>query len=1187
MKNVQNDKKKKFIFIIILLFILILLFLIFRGRGYFPKDLYNYITANNISEGNISEEFLRENGLYDDSFVCETIYYSDGVIEFSDCVIEDSEENYCVYEDDELSCFYKSDVSDFEIVTVIPNLNYNTDQTFVFEFNENSSLDIGGVKYCVTTDDICTPLIDYNGGIDITTESLTNKVCFQSSYMDGSSSEVVCTENIVLDKTAPNIESLISNGEVLGSNWYNYLVNIDEAIVNDNLTGVKEVIIDENIKDGINVVTVTAYDNASNESIKEFTVKVDTKKPVVGSIIIDGELGLNGWYTSVLNISKIDGSDSLSGHNKSVLNYSFLGDTSFTNIILTTYDNALNSSSTSLSVKVDSVKPTIHGIADVVIDMNADIDLLDGVSASDATSLVAGDVEIVENNLDVTKAGEYFVTYQVSDNAGNVETVVRKIVVESNIPEVLFSVDDSIFNNGYSKDNIVVDVTLIENNNNIDSILYCTTTSICEPNLELGSDKKVLLETESDSNKVCIKVLYGDSVTICSDSYKIDKTGPIINDLIIDGDEGNNGWYKSYIELETNGGSDNLSGIKDITISKSVIDYDTALEVITVTAYDNAGNVSTKNIEFKVDTVAPVIGDYVVTGTKGLNNYYITDVSVSGLNAIDSLSGISSVSSNYDVFTFDTVLSDIIITAVDNAGNVSVVRESIKIDKTAPVVLDYDITEKVDEDWHKTVVIVDNIVASDSISGVNQNVVSNLEYKVLTETAGEYIEIQVDDLAGNRYTERVKVKVDLTPPVSGNIILDGVLGSDGWYNSDVTVTTTEGSDNLSGIKSSEISLDFLTGVQLETTVYLTTTDNAGHEVDTSKDVKIDKIVPEVGTIVPSGTLGLNGWYISDVIIGKTDGIDSGSGHGSTTVDILGITDNTVGTTVTITTTDKSGLKATYSEIFKVDKFVPTIVKNGDITVEKGTSVDLTTKFTSTFGVSTGTTVCDVTDTSSLDIGVYDVTCTVTSVAGLSSFISTTFEVVQTYEALEYIESFGDEYIETGLMNTGDYIIEDEFLITDLGVGNSTGSWIVGGRMNPNYSFGVFANNTQVIAAYGSLTKTLLPGIKENVWYTMYFSRFELNIGGRNYVVPGQLLIPKDYEAEVIIGGNLLAYDGVSRDNRNMVGKRKYFKISDANTGELLRHYIPAKLIGTGEIGMWELVEGKFYGNDGSGEFTAS
>ncbi len=115
---------------------------------------------------------------------------------------------------------------------------------------------------------------------------------------------------------------------------------------------------------------------------------------------------------------------------------------------------------------------------------------------------------------------------------------------------------------------------------------------------------------------------------------------------------------------------------------------------------------------------------------------------------------------------------------------------------------------------------------------------------------------------------------------------------------------------------------------------------------------------------------------------------------------------------------------------------------------------------------------------------------------------------------------------------------------------------------------------------------MTPGVVINKWYEMYFSMDRLTIGGVDYNLTGEREIPEAYKAELIIGGNLLAYDGVSVDNRNMQGKRKYFKVTNAVDGTVLRYYVPAKLDSTGEVGMWELVEDKFYGNDGTGIFLA-
>ncbi len=189
-----------------------------------------------------------------------------------------------------------------------------------------------------------------------------------------------------------------------------------------------------------------------------------------------------------------------------------------------------------------------------------------------------------------------------------------------------------------------------------------------------------------------------------------------------------------------------------------------------------------------------------------------------------------------------------------------------------------------------------------------------------------------------------------------------------------------------------------------------------------------------------------------------------------------------------------------------------------------------------------------------------------------------------YRKLDYIRTTGTQWMYTGVMNTGDYIFEDEFLMIETGVGNNTGSWIIGGRINPNYSLGVFVNNSQVIAAYGTITQVMYPKVVENQWYEMYFSRERLTIGGVNYNLQGESIIPESQAAEIILGGNLLAYDGVSVDNRNMQGQRKYFKITDATTGEYIKYFIPVQLNETGEIGYWDEINNQFHTNDGTGEF---
>ena len=115
-------------------------------------------------------------------------------------------------------------------------------------------------------------------------------------------------------------------------------------------------------------------------------------------------------------------------------------------------------------------------------------------------------------------------------------------------------------------------------------------------------------------------------------------------------------------------------------------------------------------------------------------------------------------------------------------------------------------------------------------------------------------------------------KVDRVAPVTA-AILDGALGGDGWYRSDVRVTLgAVDNEGGSGVKSTEYSLDggaswqpytgpFSIGQEGTTALAFRSTDNAGNvEQARSRAVKIDKSAPEItitrpqpGEVLPSGT----------------------------------------------------------------------------------------------------------------------------------------------------------------------------------------------------------------------------------------------------------------------------------------------------------------------------------------------
>ncbi len=186
-----------------------------------------------------------------------------------------------------------------------------------------------------------------------------------------------------------------------------------------------------------------------------------------------------------------------------------------------------------------------------------------------------------------------------------------------------------------------------------------------------------------------------------------------------------------------------------------------------------------------------------------------------------------------------------------------------------------------------------------------------------------------------------------------------------------------------------------------------------------------------------------------------------------------------------------------------------------------------------------------------------------------------------YQNLEYIVYSGTQYIDSGLLNTGDYIFETEFNMTGY---VSDGGWIVSGRTSSSHTLGVFLGRTGVFSIYGGPSVSRTPVISPNTgWHTFYFSRTESIIDNRNYYVSGQILIDPAYERTIRIGGATVAYTG-GEDTRHFIGYMKNFKITDAVTGEVLRYFVPCKLNESGEIGYFDVINDVFYNNAGTGVF---
>ncbi len=454
----------------------------------------------------------------------------------------------------------------------------------------------------------------------------------------------------------------------------------------------------------------------------------------------------------------------------------------------------------------------------------------------------------------------------------------------------------------------------------LENYYYCIDNKKCEPNIMVTDVNKTIAFNEEGIKYVCAYGTNksGETESIC-EKYKLDKTKPVIGSIVFSGKQGLNNWFVSDVTVNVTESTDALSGIDNniLSPSETSITKDTKGTTYTLTAKDKAGNISSVSYAVKIDKTKPILGTLTISGTKGNNDWYKSDVVFSVKDGSDSMSGHASTTSSITSITKDTKGTKVILTTKDNAGNTTTKEYIIKMDKTAPTI---EMVNPTNGNWtNKNIEITSNF--SDNISGI---VPSSLAWS--------------DD-------------------------------NTNWHNYSNTSTTTF-KDTWSG--------------EGNRTGYNKVCDYAGNCSTTSTPIRIDKTNPIVGElVVASGTLGTNGWYTSNVVFSVKNGSDALSGHGSTTSSISSITTNTKGTNVVVTTKDKAGNSTAKTYTFKVDKNAPTITpKYSTVTIGSISEVNVSDLFIINYSISGGYVTCNVNKTKDIKAVNNPLRCTATGGNGL-------------------------------------------------------------------------------------------------------------------------------------------------------------------------------------------------------------
>ncbi len=482
-----------------------------------------------------------------------------------------------------------------------------------------------------------------------------------------------------------------------------------------------------------------------------------------------------------------------------------------------------------------------------------------------------------------------------------------------------------------------------------------------------------------------------------------------------------NGSYKELGAVARTKGGDPLEYTTEIKKNNEVVEgIDTSVEGTYIIKYSTNNNEKTVSVtrEVAVLNMIPVITmtesnetyekeKEVLINVSGIKPNKVTGFTYEIKKDVVSLSKESVLELTKTLTFNETGNYEVIVGVTDNNSHSNTLSKTYKIDRTKPSIT-------VPEN---TVLKITEVTTYNVLEGITVN--DNIDKNPVVETSGsltatlgeQTITYTVRDQAGN---EETVVRKFTVVEAEGPILNFSNAGSSVWTKAQtITVTATDNSNlktftyevikdgvskgvknvNVSG-KSAEASVALNeSGVYV---IKLTGSDEYGNSTALSSgEYKIDVTDPVVGSVTPSGTMGSNSWYTSNVTFSITNGTDGLSGHKSTTVAPTSLTSNTTGTSVTVTTEDNAGNKVTKTYgPYRIDKTAPTftVKSTASVTVTKGASNAIqSTYFNSpTWSISgTGSVTCKVgsttvTNTSSLAVGTHTVTCTATGVNGLTA-----------------------------------------------------------------------------------------------------------------------------------------------------------------------------------------------------------
>ena len=630
----------------------------------------------------------------------------------------------------------------------------------------------------------------------------------------------------IVDVTPPAIDILSPQNTTYSATAIdlNFTVSESTSWIGYTLDGQANITITGNITladltEGPHNIIVYANDTYGNmgfSNIVYFTI--DTIPPTT-SISLSGTLGLDDWYVSDVIVT-LTATDEVSG--VAITAYSFDGalwfthtrsftitDEGVTTIYYNSTDNAGNIEDTkSTTVKIDKTNPmTTIDLAGAL--GNEGWYLSDVIVTLEASDTVSGILEI-EYSFDgdtwivyatpftIDTEGTTTVYVRSTDNAGNVETGTFDVKIDKTPPDLVKSLSGTLGNNDWYVSDVTVTLSGSDAVSGLAPIQYSfdgTTWYTYLTPFSISTEGITTLYHKASD-------IAGNGFVLPPQQIKIDKTPPITTDGLTG--TFSNGWYTSDVTItldnfDATSGVENTyykidNGVEQIYLVPFLVSSD-GPHTIEFWSTDNAGNIETHNIDtFQIDTTAPIT-TASLSGTLGLNDWYVTSVQVTLTGEDPGESSIpptgSGIYKTYYIldgglqteYTGPFTVSEqgshtVQFWSIDIADNTEVPKTTeFKIDTVAPVTTSSQSPDG-NNDWWKTSPARATLSASDATSGVMEIhyqvdsgsyvVVPGASALVIVEGNGIHtVNYYVVDYAGNQESEKTEtVKIDTISPTT-------------------------------------------------------------------------------------------------------------------------------------------------------------------------------------------------------------------------------------------------------------------------------------------------------------------------------------------------------------------------------------------------------------------------------------